>query len=75
MIGGTKKAELDRSAACFKNILEDKGIYFALMFLIDSGYDANEIKLVAERFKDNPKRCQCEWDQKCVVCSPSFFKG
>lgn len=51
MIGGTKKTELDRSAYLFQEIYETKGAYFALMFLLDSGYGREEIKEIADRLK------------------------
>lgn len=49
--GGTKKGELDRSAEHFKNILEEQGMYFALYFLVDSGYGPKEIAIIADKFK------------------------
>lgn len=52
--GGTKKGELDRTAELFKQILDEQGAYFALMFLVDAGYDRNDIELIAERIK--PKK-------------------
>jgi hypothetical protein len=51
MIGGTKQAELNRSAYLFKEILESQGIYFALWFLLDSGYSREEIKTIADMHK------------------------
>lgn len=51
MIGGTKRAELDRSAALFNLIMRTKGAYFALMFLVDSGYGIDEVRAIAERLK------------------------
>jgi len=49
-IGGTKRAELDRSAILFKEILDEQGVYFALMFLVDSQYGNEEIKQIADRY-------------------------
>lgn len=54
--GGTKRAELDRSAELFEEILNRQGIYFALMLLVDSGYQREEIREIAERFKPAPRR-------------------
>jgi hypothetical protein len=51
LTGGTKEQELNRSAKLFEEILSRQGMYFALMFLIDSGYGREEIKAIAERFK------------------------
>lgn len=51
MFGGTKQGELDRSAELFKKILKTQGTYFALMFLLDSEYGRDEIKIIAEKIK------------------------
>lgn len=53
--GGSKRAELDRSAKLFEEILNSQGIYFSLMFLVDSGYQREDIKEIAERFKPAPR--------------------
>jgi hypothetical protein len=51
MSGGTKQAELDRTAKVYMGILERLGPYYALMFLVDIGYNRDEIKAVADRLK------------------------
>lgn len=43
----TKQVEIARSARMFQEILNDQGVYLALMFLADSGYSASEIRLIA----------------------------
>ncbi len=51
MIGGTKQGEISRSTELFQKILKSQGIYFALMFLIDSGYGPKDIQIIAEKLK------------------------
>ena len=46
-----KKTELERSAHLFKEILHNQGMYFALMFLLDSGYGKEEIEVIAKILK------------------------
>lgn len=58
MIGGTKLVELDRSAILFEEINENQGIYFALMFLLDSGYGRDEIQAIADRIKPESKNAK-----------------
>lgn len=45
--GGTKAGELARSVELVKEIAEDQGLYFALMFLLDSEYGRDEIGKIA----------------------------
>lgn len=54
MSGGTRQAELDRSAYVFKSISETQGHHAALMFLVDSGYSIQDIREIAERLKPKP---------------------
>lgn len=51
MIGGTKQGELDRSVELIKQINNEQGLYFVIMFLIDIGYSIDEIKQIADRLK------------------------
>jgi hypothetical protein len=51
MIGGTKQAELDRTAKVYMDVLKRLGPYYALMFLLDIGYNRDEIRAVADRLK------------------------
>lgn len=43
MIGGTRQAELARTAELLVDIASDQGMYFALQYLRDIGYDGADI--------------------------------
>lgn len=47
-MGGSKKAEIERSARVFKDIAEEQNLSLALMFLMDAGYGREEILSIAE---------------------------
>lgn len=50
-MGGTKEGELSRSAELLKQISEEHGLYFVLMFLVDAGYGRDDIKAIAAKLK------------------------
>lgn len=52
--GGTKEVEYRISIELFKQIFESQGVYFALAFLYDSGYDREDIGKMMELIA--PKR-------------------
>lgn len=56
-IKGTKEGEYHRSIEMFKEIYERDGFYFAMAFLMDSGYDREDIAkmLVVELHDQNLK--------------------
>lgn len=47
-MGGTKKAEYNRSIELFKEIYKAKGLYYALALLYDSQYDRKDIKAMMD---------------------------
>lgn len=44
MFGSTKTAEYKRTAELFEQIFNEKGAYFALAFIYDSGYNNGDLK-------------------------------
>lgn len=50
MIGGTKLGEYHRTKEMIEKILNEQGLYFVLMFLVDSNYNQEDIKAIAELF-------------------------
>lgn len=54
MIGGTLEAEYQRTAELLVDISDQQGIYFALYFLIDSGYSVDDMRRIADIAKDIP---------------------
>ena len=52
-IGGTRLAELHRSAERFEEICQKQGAYFGLAFLYDIGYGREEIKAILKIMGDN----------------------
>jgi hypothetical protein len=53
--GGTKHAEYMRSIELLEEIFKTQGIYFALAFLNDSGYDRQDISNMMHILEDNKK--------------------
>ena len=41
--GGTRKGELNRSAELFAEICKEQDPYYALAFLMDSGYERKDL--------------------------------
>lgn len=73
--GGTKQGELDRSAELFTQILEERGAYFALMFLLDSGYGREEIAAIANRLKKRSPMlvAECEANAALIAAAPDLL--
>ena len=55
-LGGTKKQEYLRTIELLEEIFEAKGIYFALAFLYDAGYDRKDIHNMMELIHPNDGR-------------------
>lgn len=49
--GGTRRGELDRSAELFAQICKQQGPYYGLAFLLDSGYEAHDMKEILQRLE------------------------
>lgn len=62
-----EKAELDRSAELFEEILTNQDIYLALMFLLDSSYGREEIRAIADRLKPKQERPKVAHGANCFA--------
>ena len=51
---GSKEAELRRTAEMLPGICDRQGVYYALAFLLDSGYDHTLMRMVLTRLADVP---------------------
>ena len=51
MMGSTKQGEYARSAEVFQEICETQDAYFAMYFLIDSGYTYEDLQQIARYMK------------------------
>lgn len=45
----TRHGELDRTVYLINQINNEQGLYFVLIFLVDAGYDRNDIIEITER--------------------------
>jgi hypothetical protein len=62
MFGATKRGEYSRSAEYLQELVNEQGLYYALAFIVDIGYDSRDLKEILRYMKPKTRGVLLSWE-------------